>query len=364
MNKDLRKKLLTFLGITVGLIVLILLIVWIVRLVSGNRMSYEKVEDTMKNAAIEYYKVHNNLLPSNGGEVSVDAETLAETNFMKPLDELVKKGSSCTGVVYVKQLDDGYSYRPILDCGEDYYSIELYKALTKDENIVTTGDGLYKINNEYIYRGEDINNYVKIGDKTWRIVRITEDNEVELILTNSKIKNVWDDRYNSEKDRDYGINDYKVSRVKSYLDDLYEGNTLFNEKQKAYLTTFTSCYGKRSENQLSHDGSSECAMQLNNQKISLLPAYLYLTASLDTSCHETTDPACQNYNYLATEEANWWLLTASSENTYHVFSVSYSGEVNVSRASSNQVVRPVIHLSSLTKLANGNGTQENPYIIK
>lgn len=363
MNKELRKKLLLFGGIAVGIIVVILLIVWIVSLLKGDNLSYDKIEETMKNAAIEYYKVHSNLLPIDDTEISVDTATLAATEFMEPLDKLVKKGVSCKGEVLVKKNGDDYSYTPFLDCGKDYYSIELYKEITS-KNIVAAGSGLYQINDEYVYRGEDVNNYVKIGDHIWRIVRVTSNHEVELILSNSKLKYLWDDRYNVEKKYNVGINDYSVSRIRSYLDELYQGDTLFTESQKQNLVEFPVCYGKRSEEDTTKDGSIECATSLLGQKIALLPIYQYLLASIDASCQSASDPQCQNYNYLATENANWWTLTGPTEDTYHVYSLSSSGDIDTTQAVSSIIVRPVVHLSSLTKLKSGEGTLENPYIIK
>lgn len=48
-----------------------------------------------------------------------------------------------------------------------------------------------------------------MGEKLYRIIEITEDNELKLISTTKYQDSfVWDDRYNIEKDRNYGINDY------------------------------------------------------------------------------------------------------------------------------------------------------------
>lgn len=364
MNQDLRKKLLFFMGIAAGLVILVLLIVWIVGLIKGTGGSFEKAEQTMKEAAIQYYKVHNNLLPTENSEISVDDKTLTEGKFMEPLNKLVKKSASCTGVVIVKKEGQTYSYVPRLDCGKDYSSMEFYKKLTDSKNIVTSGAGLYQWNGEYVYRGEDVNNYVKFSDHLYRVVRVTANNEVELILTDSKIKMLWDDRYNVERRYNVGINDYSVSRMRTSLTDLYEGDTLFTKSAKEKLVSFPVCYGKRGEEDASKDGSTECSKTLENQKIGLLPIYQYLLVSLDASCQTASDPQCQNYNYLAENGMNWWTLTGVEHNTYHVYSVNSSGDINMSQGSTTMFIRPVIRLSSLTMLNSGNGTFENPYIIK
>lgn len=363
-NAELRKKLLIFGGIGVGIIVVIVLIIFIANMITGRRMSYTGVEQKMREAAISYYKENKNLLPSHEGEVTVDAVTLSTGKFMKPLEKMVPKGASCTGKVVVKQKEDTYSYTSYLDCGKAYTTVELYKKLIDQSNIVTTGDGLYQMNNEYIFRGENVNNYLKIGDNIWRIVKLTANNEFQVILYDSRFKSLWDDRYNSERNYNVGINDFKVSRVRTYLEELYSNEKIFDELTKGKMMEFDLCYGKRAESSATNNNSIECSSKLEKQKIGLLTLSDYINASLDVSCKASLDPECQNYNYLGTDNYYWWLLTSSNENTFRVYCVSSSGYVQANQASGVNYIRPVIQLSNTTMYASGDGTLENPYVIR
>lgn len=364
-NRDeLRKKLLIFGGIGLGILIVLLLIVWIFSMIMGQRLSYDKIEDKMRTAAQKYYEKNKQLLPSHGGEVSVDVTTLSSAKFMKSLDKLAPKGVSCTGKVVVKENDGIYSYVPYLDCGEKYTSVELYKKVIDEKNIVTTSNGLYQMNNEYVFRGEEVNNYVQTGEYMWRIVKVTPDNEIQLILSNSKFKSPWDNRYNIERQNNVGINDYSVSRIRSYLDDLYQENELFSDSLKSKMVAFDLCTTKRTEEVAINDGSIECATTLQDQKVGLLPLYSYINASLDVTCKQSLDAQCQNYNYLGLEEYNWWTLTGDGGNTYRVYSINVSGNTFTSYASNNIYVRPVIQLSNDVMYQSGSGTEEDPYIIQ
>ena len=58
-----------------------------------------------------------------------------------------------------------------------------YDEIKNKKNLVSSGYGLYLYNDEYIYRGSNVNNYVKFSDseRIFRIVKVTKNNEVVLI---------------------------------------------------------------------------------------------------------------------------------------------------------------------------------------
>lgn len=367
MNQDLKKKLILFGGIGVGLLVVVILIALLINVFSGEKKSYASAEDTLKQAAIEYYKVHDYLLPGADGEEKVVTDKeLVESKFMNDLSTYVPKGATCTAKVLVKKSGETYSYTPYLDCGKDYYSIQLYKSLLDPKNIVTSGDGLYQMNGEYVYRGEKVNNYVKFDNKNWRVVRITAQNQIVLIYDRYDYKTIWDDRYNDLRRANSGINDYLVSRLKDYMGNLYNDSKFLSNTAKEKLDSYDLCIGKRSDTDQVNDGSIECAQVLKDQKIGLLPVYQYINASLDPVCQSVEHLRCQNYNYLSTgdETDDWWTITATSENTYGIYAVNYNGTISYSEGRANAYARPVVYLNSNAMQLKGNGTKENPYIVK
>ena len=86
-------------------------------------------------------------------------------------------------------------------------------------------------------------------------------------------------------------------------------------------------------------------------------------ASLDTNCQKIRDGACQNYNYLAKYNENWWSITANASKTSNVYEV-IGGNTDTSNASVSKVLRLSIYLNDDVIYVSGDGTLENPYIFK
>ncbi len=367
-NKDMKKKLMRMMLIVVGILVVLLIIILIFSLVTGGNKTYEEIEEELKNAAIEYYDVQSGLLPQEEGEtVTVRASTLADAELMKPLSEL-REGESCSGRVEVTKVGDNIVYTPYLDCGDNYTTKELYKAVL-EQGIVTSGNGLYDLNGEKVYRGDEVNNYVQLDNAVFRIVKVTSDNKLLLILNelDSNMSTYYDDRYNQDRLSNSGFNDYRISRIYQYLDDLYNNKqdySLLSNSDKGKLTPFNLCVGKRSLTETINNNSIECSDVLENQMIGLLTVSDYMNASLDTNCRATTDKSCQNYNYLKLSGTDWWLVTGSSLNSYEVYSVRSSGYLYETNASSYKKVRPTIMLNSNVMIKSGNGSESNPFILK
>ena len=337
---------------------------------SIKKYSYEDVESIMKKAAISYFKDNSNLLPqNNGGIVEVSASTLAENGKMKDLSSYTKS-DSCTGSVQVENDNSNYIYRPYLDCGDLYKTEFLYEKIIKDNPPVTSGYGLYSRNGTYTFRGEVVNNYVKLDGRIWRVVKITSNNSVELVLERSvNYSSPWDDRYNQTASSEFGVNEYENSRVKEFLDKSYlveninDSELLVSLDVKEHLTSFDLCVGKRDLNSESVDNRIECSKQFKGQKVGLLTLSDFLYASTDSNCKGPNTKSCKNYNYLV-NKANFWLMTGSSSDTYSVFMVRNNGDVDLKKAYSVFSVRPVIQLDNRTIYESGSGIPEDPYIIK
>ena len=361
------KKLIKFMVIGVALLALLFGTLWIISLFRGDKLSFEKVENKMIAAAEKYYKSNPKLLPvGEYSKVDLNVTTLAKEGYMKTLDEYVDDNVTCTGKVVVVKNRDNYTYIPKLSCGEDYNTENLVEKITNASNIVTEGEGLYELNGEYIYRGEKLNNYVSFAGKTWRILRVTKDNEIRLIQEDTFDKVVWDNRYNVDKKTSSGINDFEVngvnSRIKETLSEIYKGNT-FSSEDKAKLVPKQLCVAKRTFNDTSTDGSVECSFLTEEYySIGMLQANEYVLASLDTRCIGTNSRSCTNYNFLATYEDGFWTLTANAENTYEAYYIDYLP--SVAYANRKFGIKLVINVIGEINYTEGEGTMDNPYVIK
>lgn len=367
-NKEMKKKLMRMMLIVVGILVVFLIIILIFSFLGSGNKSYEEIEQDLKNAAIEYYEVQSGLLPREEGEtITVRANTLADAELMKPLSEL-REGENCSGRVEVTKVGDNIVYTPYLDCGDNYTTKELYKAVL-EQGIVTSGNGLYDLNGEKVYRGDDVNNYVSLDNAIYRIVKVTPDNKLLLILNevDSTLSSYYDDRYNPAKRFNSGFNDYRISRIKEFLDDLYSSKNdikILSKNDKEKLASFNLCIGKRNATETNNTNAIECSDVLENQMIGLLTASDYMNASLDANCKATTDKSCQNYNYLRLKETEWWLLTGNAANDYEAYIVKSNGYIDINTTSGYKKIRPTIMLNNNVMIKSGNGSASNPFILK
>ena len=366
-NNDLKKKLLLFGGIIVGGFLLLFLVMFLVSAFSTKQYSYDDMEEIMKKAAVQYFKANKDKLPANENQmVEIDVATLAANEYMKEMVEYTGEELTCTGKVSVQTNGEDYLYVPHLDCGEEYVTQPFYKVVT--EKTVTQGYGLYESNGSYVFRGEEVNNYLQLDQSLWRIVKVTDDHKMLLI---SDVKSFegrpWDNRYNQSVNYNAGINEYSASRMRTYLDEYYDTNeenkAILSDKDRARLTKFDLCIGKRDVADGSKDNSVECSQTLANQKIGLLTVADYINASIDSACTASTSYSCQNYNYLV-KDYRWWLATAVNGSTSQAFGVDTNGVVEVLQSSNFSQMRPIVMLSESVLFKSGKGTLKKPYKIK
>ena len=226
-SKDAKNDMKSFLikvgGIVIGGIIALLLLLWIVSLFSQKNYSYEDIETIMTNAAKSYFTENPSSLPADENQiVEIEAGTLAATGKMKDLSKYTGKGIVCSGKVQVTKSGADYAYTPYLNCGENYSSQTLGSAITTDSIPTTTGYGLYSMNNELVFRGEQVNNYVQMEKSLWRIVKVDSSNNIVLIKDDKAgYGSAWDDRYNETLKYNVGMNNYSTSRIREKLIEIY-----------------------------------------------------------------------------------------------------------------------------------------------
>lgn len=393
------KQMIKYVSILVGLIVLLIIFLLLKNSFTGGvKYSYEDIETKMTTAAKKYVedkkKNNQDVLPDAvGTNYEISSTILVNDGYINELSSYAKGDVICNGNVEVWNAGNGnYDYVPYLKCGSVYETTKLVSKVLEDNDFgVTYGSGLYQRKDgkfvtddsglggssdsfEYVFRGDDVKNYVQIDENIWRIVAIDgEDNMLLLLDNHSQKAYPWDEKYNEEINKYQGVNIYEENGLESnaykIVRDFYDGNLnlmnkeKYSSKTRHILVPMDLCIGGRSEKDTSIDGSSECKKVLEGEYMGLLPAYYYMSASLDTSCTEITSKSCGNYNYMSSFGDYWWLLTANSDTTNEAYSVS------VKYATSNICsykadIRPIIKIGSRVVYSEGNGTLENPYKIK
>lgn len=368
-SNDLKQTIIKMMVIIGGGILLLILILAISSMFTKKTYSYEQIETIMENAAKEYLNENPDALKiAETKTVEVPVANLVASGKMYDLAEYVAPGVSCTGSVTVVKANQQFIYTANLNCGDSYSSVPLYAKILQDSPITKSGYGLYSMNGEKVFRGENVNNYVKLEKALWRIVKIDSDNGVVLIKdTQIGFTAAWDNRYNQNIGYNVGINEYSSSRIKEYLEEKYnttkEDEIFLSANDKAKLASLDLCVGSRATNSKTNSNGIECKTKLHNQKIGLLTVSDYINASIDVNCQTAENKSCQNYNYLV-KNFNWWLTTPVTNTTDRAYSVNTKGEINASPTADYYNVRPVIKLNSTVAITGGTGTESDPYILK
>lgn len=355
LDKSIKRTILG--GIIV--IVLLTLIVVIVGVINNKKLSYSRLEQKIKTATISYYEDYPEKLPhENGQETKLDSKVLVSGGYLKELSKY--NSDKCGAEVYVMKNNDEYIYIPYLTCAK-YKTISMASHILSEEQIVTSGKGLYRYNSEMIYRGEKINNYISFSGSLWRILRITEEGEIRVIQAKSSTKFNWDDRYNIDLDSYSGINDFEVSRIKDQLIKIANDKDFIEPDLRKWIIAKNVCLDKKDSIDFNNLSNVNCSIYSQEKyQFSLLPLEEYFIASLDRNCNNIKSASCTNYNYLAT--GRYWTITPSAKSSNKVYTTG--GSTAASQANQSYNVRIVMNLSKHLLYGGGDGSQKNPYIIK
>ena len=365
-----NKKMIIMLCSVVAVILLIIVIMMLFVGVQSRTLEYSEIEERILSAGKNYYEDNKDKLPE-AGTTSIDTGTLVVEGYLNDLSQYTEEGVTCRGNLYVTKTPSDYSYRVNLDCGSSY-ATKKFKDVVMD-NLVTSGSGLYEdvqvnpndaesMHTVYVFKGDNVNNYIKVGDYYWQIIKVFENGEIMVAGDPELLRTSWDDRFNIDVDAYRGINEYKVSRMRdSIVSEVVEDSDGYL-MIKSLITPHTACVGKRYLNDTSRDGSAECAETLSNQYFSLISAYDYMNASMDHNCKIALDESCYNYNYLASFGDETWTITGVADNTHEVYYINSTLERNY--ANMTLGVRLLAYLDSNVTYVSGTGTYDDPYILK
>ena len=365
MNEKLKKIMMISVA---GFAVLFVILFALVACQGKQHITYEKLREKMEKVAKEYFESHEDALPTEDKETSeYTLKEMISAGKIDPLEDLLEEGSpKCDGEVTVTNNNGYYLYTTNLECG-DKYSITLLKDKIIDENLVDVGNGLYESENEYYFRGDKVNNWVKFNDELWRIVSIDEDGSIKMVQNrNVEHYSTWDKHYNAEIN-DTGINTYYDtvkqvgSNIKESLDEYYKKEKYIKAKNKPYIATQTLCVGKRSPEDTTKDGKAECSVVLEKQNLGLLTVYEMLRTSLDDGCNSARSKECKNYNWAFKLSSSTWLATALTTKPNYAY--SFYRDIDETRTEIELSVLVTVKIDPKVEYTEGTGAKEDPYII-
>ena len=361
--KEIDKRFLYAVGALVGFVVLLIVIFLVMKLFSGPGKNYAKVEDKLKSAAQAYVEDNPSKAPAVSESITLESSTLIAEGHMKELNEYLDDTCSSASVLVMNN-GGQYLFLPDLVCSG--YATQHLSTKIIDEHLVANNEdkpyeaGLYQVDNEYIFKGKNVNNYVSFGGLVWRIIKIDENGNLRLIKNSSeRSKKQWDNKYNVELGKSYGINDYENSLLVETLNDSYND---VSDKNKVHIIPHEVCVGKREKNNTTLSYDVDCAEKVAGQYMSVVNTLDFPMASLDENCTEVGAGACINYNYLNRVISSSWTSIGNADNTYEVFNIS-GGYSNVLPAKNNLNYSWVIYISGQEPFKSGTGTEEDPYVI-
>ncbi len=243
----------------------------------------------------------------------------------------------CLNIVILLAITCFYAYRLIhfyrIENPKTTKKLNLIETITLKKNITTIEDGLYKEDDGYIFKGNKVNNYLKYSGYLFRIVSIDKDNNIKLITDESLTNLVW------------GIDDYKTSYVKNWLNNTSNGvfyKSLNNPDN--YLVDTNFCIDTLDSNDI------KCK-EIQNDSVGLLSLIEYKNAGGSKSY-------LNKNNY-------WWLSNTSSEGVWFVYNDGKLNDVSsLGKEYYSYGVRPVITIKGDIDLISGEGTLEKPYVIE
>ena len=360
--KKLDSKFLITCGVIISLPILFIIIMMLIRGCSGNVKSHDRYEEMMVSKAKSYAKGHK-MLPKSDRSTILKLDNLIDGGLKSP--SKVLKDDSCSGSVVIKNnYKDGknyYNYIPYLEC-DDYKTMYLKDYLLKD--VVESGSGLYKIGDEYIFRGAKANNYLSFYGTIYRIIKIDANGNLKLIKErNQDISSSWDNKYNLNKKGYSGVANYADSIIIDRLLSDYRNTKNFTKEARKKMVPHSVCVGKRSTDKLDINITTECDEKLDNQIISLASVTDYTLASYDSNCKSIGDPSCTNYNYFTNFIDYTWTVDTVVNDDSLVYYIDSVGS-DLDGANKYKKYNWVIYIDSEELCESGDGTEKKPYVIK
>lgn len=273
--------------------------------------------------------------------------------------EIFLNNSNTFGYVYTKSGDNWIK--------EETKSGSLDPAfktiLNSNELLVygNTSNGLYEFDNEYIFRGLSVNNYIKLnsGSDLWRIISIDKSNKVMKIMKNDSIAyNVW----NNPNSIIFEESSLYSEILTNYLNNKSNSiNSLINKIDQ----NFTWNVGSIENSTFSYTvlKSKQTAKKIY-ANIGLISLGDYIGASLDESCQtDYLSTSCINSNYLGSLFSGKTVWTINNSDS-QVWIVNNSGAANLANSTGLYYIYPVVNLISSVYISSGSGTNIDPYILK
>ena len=372
---------------------------------------------------------YNRINPSTGDYYDINSSINVRLVITLPSDIKIVGGNGSYSNPYVISTENCFRELSLINniLANGYNNKSNYtnpgKAVAlADEGVRTTSDDY---GTSYYFRGDVKNNYLIFAGKCWRIVRITGNNAIKIVLQNddgigcSEYTTAGSSKYNDvsglyntsagvgfmygNKDStnylEAQANTYD-SRVLLFLKDWYDNS--FTENQRNELADVIWCNDKRISGSYSLNNSlfmAKIRIDGDGNSANIAPSLVCFssgdsnllsrfTASDITNGNGTLKSGLKEYKiglltadevayaggvyssnnnkfylYGHSNNASSWLLTPSSSNMVYTLD-GYNGTIGLNTVNTSVGIRPVVALSQNTKIVAGDGSLDNPYVVE
>lgn len=310
-----------------------------------------------------------------------------------------------------KTVDDNYYIEkidPVIPSEPDDPKSKYLSTYAINNQSVTTGDGIHiDITEKYVYRGIDVNNYLKFSgdDDIYRIISYDiTDGTMKILNTSTRINQPFDESGNrsfntstycngASKVADasinqmYGCNAWTNSD--SFTNGTTTGNVLNNSSSNIYLNTtyYDSLPSVVKEKIISHDFNvGILASGISRDKVieqagilkwkgnvGMLTAADVFNSSVATSTVSNAQKTLKSYLFsLQGNKDIFWTMTAATNNTWDIYAMALGTSIGKRRASRytqlsgsityTMYMLPSFYVSSDVTFT-GSGTSDDPFII-
>ena len=231
--------------------------------------------------------------------------------------------------------------------------------------------------NSYRYSGSNPSNFICFGTS---VTPCSDDNLYRIIgVFNGEIKIIKykDIGYYPWEENDQNI--WSASDIRTTLNNTFYNN--FETDWKNMIVYHNWSVGGGTHNQLRYSDAKTAydyevgdkfAGVLDNIKIGLLyVSDYYYDANPNFWSYPGSSFDGANYDYRAATNDNWifegkyeWTISRIADNDNQPFGIGVNGDVDLSITSAIRIIRPCFYLATNLELLSGDGTINNPFIIK
>ncbi len=216
-------------------------------------------------------------------------------------------------------------FNPKAENGETLMT--LANAITSKSQVVYEGEGVYVNNANYIYKGENVNNYVLINNMLFRIMKVNADKTIDVVL----------DEYINKLPYNKEYIEYNKSSIHEYLN-----NKVLSIIDEKILEKPILC-----EVKVDKVNEASCEKYTNDDYVRLLGITDILNSLVD------------NKTYLVKDSEYLWLYNETESKVWHTNGATLASDTPSERYG----IKPVLTLKNNVILISGEGKRENPYKI-